>query len=311
MSDIIIPQNYEWLKERKKGIGASDAAGVLGLSRWKTPLSVYLEKIGSDISLLEVTAPIEWGHRLEAVIAHKFSEKNSIKLSPKEPETPAAILKHKEYDFIRATPDYLFEDGSSFLEVKTASLYKLDEWQEEEIPIEYLIQLNHTMAVTGHDYCYIAVLVGGQNYIEKRIERDESVIKTMIAKEIDFWQNHVLKLHPPEVTDMDTDSISFLFSTPNDETIELSDDIDSLLEDLNTLKDMSKKLEDQKKELQAKICAAIGNNVAGVSKNYRASWKPISTARFDSKAFKKDHSDIYHKYVKETSSRRFTFKKLK
>lgn len=34
----------QWLKERQKGIGGSDAAAVLGVSRWRSPFMVYMEK---------------------------------------------------------------------------------------------------------------------------------------------------------------------------------------------------------------------------------------------------------------------------
>ena len=39
----------EWLKERQQGIGGSEVAAVLGLSKWSTPFDVWLEK----------TSPIE------------------------------------------------------------------------------------------------------------------------------------------------------------------------------------------------------------------------------------------------------------
>ena len=35
-----------WLDRRRAGIGGSDVAALLGLSRWKTPLDVFLDKTG-------------------------------------------------------------------------------------------------------------------------------------------------------------------------------------------------------------------------------------------------------------------------
>lgn len=38
---------------------------------------------------------------------------------------------------------------------------------------------------------------------------------------------------------------------------------------------------------------------------YKVSWKAVTASRFDSKAFKADHADIYGQYTKTTTSRRF------
>ena len=36
----------EWLMQRRKTIGGSDAAGIVGLSKWASPFSVWAEKTG-------------------------------------------------------------------------------------------------------------------------------------------------------------------------------------------------------------------------------------------------------------------------
>ena len=36
----------EWLEERRKGIGGSDAAAVAGLNPWRSAAAVYLDKVG-------------------------------------------------------------------------------------------------------------------------------------------------------------------------------------------------------------------------------------------------------------------------
>lgn len=34
----------DWLKLRRRGIGGSDVAAILGLSKWRTPLEVWQDK---------------------------------------------------------------------------------------------------------------------------------------------------------------------------------------------------------------------------------------------------------------------------
>ena len=64
-----------WLKHRSLGIGGSDVAAILGLSKWKSPLSVYMDKVfpeqADDKPKHEA---MEWGSRLENSIATKFFE---------------------------------------------------------------------------------------------------------------------------------------------------------------------------------------------------------------------------------------------
>lgn len=49
--------------------------------------------------------------------------------------------------------------GTCIFEAKTASAYKAGEW-EDAIPDEYMLQVQHCMAVTGYQGTYIAVLIG-------------------------------------------------------------------------------------------------------------------------------------------------------
>lgn len=72
----------DWLAERRKGIGGSDIATILGLNKWKSPLQLFLEKTGKvqaeDLSDKEV---IYWGNVLEDVVAKEFEKKNREKSS--------------------------------------------------------------------------------------------------------------------------------------------------------------------------------------------------------------------------------------
>ena len=53
------------------------------------------------------------------------------------------------------------------------------------------------MAVTGYEAWWIAVLIGGNKFVYKKIERDEDIIQYLINMERDFWLNHVEKDEPP------------------------------------------------------------------------------------------------------------------
>jgi phage-type endonuclease len=63
----------QWLKARQTGIGGSDVAPILGISKWTTPLDVYNEKV-ADTPTEKDSDPMEWGRRLEPVIRQAYAE---------------------------------------------------------------------------------------------------------------------------------------------------------------------------------------------------------------------------------------------
>ena len=36
----------EWLEQRRQGIGGSDAGAVIGVNKWRSPYTVYCDKLG-------------------------------------------------------------------------------------------------------------------------------------------------------------------------------------------------------------------------------------------------------------------------
>lgn len=81
---------------------------------------------------------------------------------------------------------------NAILECKTANQFLGKEWEGEEVPLSYLCQVQHYMNVLNKDYCYIAVLIGGQKFIWKRIERDQELIDTITEQLVEFWETNVL-----------------------------------------------------------------------------------------------------------------------
>ena len=75
----------EWLNERRSGIGGSDAAAVMGLNPWKSPLDVYLDKTGQLMESPDNPA-LYWGRVLEEVVAREYS----LEPGPKSVEKTAS-----------------------------------------------------------------------------------------------------------------------------------------------------------------------------------------------------------------------------
>ncbi len=292
----------EWRAARRKGIGGSDAAAVAGVSRYKSPLQVYLEKIGEVDNNVD-NEFVYWGKVLEDVVAKEFEKRTGKKV-----RRVNSILVHPEYPWMIANIDRKISGENAILECKTTNAYASKEWKEN-VPQEYVLQVQHYLAVTGYPKAYIAVLIGGNYFVWKEIPRDEELINNLIEIEKDFWF-HVEAKIPPEVdgSEASTKILSSLYPDTKDEEILLPERVNELIEERNALVEQIKQLTEMKNEKENKIKAMMKENEVAKTDKYTIYWKKYVAKRFDTKAFKKDHSDLYEKYLKESSSRRFTVK---
>ena len=292
----------EQMKLRSKGIGGSDVAGIFNISKWNSPLSIYLSKI--DPKKVEDNQFIEWGNKLEPLVADKFTEETGIKLE----EVPETLVS-KEHDFIIAHIDRKVVGEDVGVEIKTASQYKVDEW-DEAVPKAYILQCMHYMYVTGWNQWHICVLIGGNEFRWFTIDRDQEMIDTIVKKEIEFWNEFVLKKIAPSPTDADTELVKEMFKKSTNTVIELDVSVETMLYDLKCVKDSLNELDKRKKSLENKIKAYLGENEIGISDKYRVSWKNQTRSTVDTKALKSEFPLIYARVHKQSDSRRFLVKEL-
>lgn len=206
----------DWLDWRRKGIGGSDVAAICNLSRYKSALNVYLDKLG-ELPPVEDNQKMKAGRMLEPIIADWFAEDTGYKVWRQN-----AIFQHPEHKFMFANIDRWLPGMNAGLECKNTSEYAKGDWEGTQAPTEYILQCNHYMAVTGADRWFIAVLIGGWDFQWRVIERDDQLINNLIAVEQNFWSNHVLAQQPPAYAHQDTDYLKQMYPESNaDLTIEL------------------------------------------------------------------------------------------
>ncbi|HEY4832220.1 MAG TPA: YqaJ viral recombinase family protein [Waddliaceae bacterium] len=227
----------EQREQRKLGIGGSDMPIILGLSRYKTPYQLYLEKKGI-ISTSDKMSPLQyWGNRLEPIIRDEFSDRNKVFI-----QTPDTII-HPFYDFMRANVDGYISEWDAVLEVKCSTQYMAHEWGESEsdnIPMAYLVQVAHYCSVLNASCAYIAVLIGGYDYRQYKYIRDFQLEKIIIDSASDFWnavQNDNVPLPSNQI------DLKMMFPChKKDKHISISDDILCHLNKINEVKVKIKEL---------------------------------------------------------------------
>ena len=151
----------EWLRYRKLGIGGSDVAAILGISKWMSEIELWLTKTNQTNELPIENEAMEWGTIMEPIIRNHF-----VKVTGKKVIELKAMLQHPQYPFMLADVDGITVDDNgnpSIVEIKTASEYKRSEW-EQGVPTYYEMQVRHYLAVTGLKKAYVAVLIGGNSF---------------------------------------------------------------------------------------------------------------------------------------------------
>lgn len=206
---MIQTNKQEWLEERKKGIGGSDSAAIVGRSPYKTNIQLWKEKTGKataeDISEKEY---VKYGVDMEPILRESFKIKNPEYEVIHEENT---IIRHPKYPFLFASLDGMLIHKETrevgILEIKTANVKnpaKLKEWKDK-IPDYYFTQILHYMNVTGAQFVYLfAELNYAQDYQTNktyliRRENVEEDIRWLEEQEIDFWNNYVLKNIEPNL----------------------------------------------------------------------------------------------------------------
>lgn len=297
----------EWLEYRQLGIGGSDAAAACGLSKWKSPAQLYLDKTAPIERQESESEHLRQGRDFEDYVAKRFTEATGKKV-----RRDNYMMSDDEYPFLIADIDRRVVGEDAILECKTTSPYNRDKWADGAIPIEYELQCLHYMSVTGVKKCYIACLIFGQDFIIREIDWDDETIEMLRAKEIEFWNEYVEKgvMPEPDGSSAYDDALKNRFKGGLEESIEL--DTDKHAYDLYLYnKERIKELETYNKQFEQEIKLAMGDYDFGESKFFSVTYKPSTSVRLDTKRIKEEAPEIYEKYGKVTESRRFLIKEIK
>lgn len=293
----------EWLKARQTGIGGSDVAAILGVSKWRTPLDVYLSKVGEAVES-EDNDSMEWGRRLEPVVRQAYSDKTGTQVL-----VPSELIRSEKHPFMIANLDGLTEDR--VVEIKTARTSA--DWGEEgtdEIPDYYLTQVQHYMSVTGKTLCDVAVLIGTSDFRIYTVKSDPELESLIIKAEEEFWRL-VESNTPPEPRTLEECKVAFPTSVKA--IVEADAEIARALKTLSQVGKELSALKETESALKAKVQLFMKENdtltIGGITAATWKSAKPRKT--FDAKAFATAYPDLYNQFVKEGApSRRFLLKEL-
>lgn len=299
-----------WRKYRTTGLGGSDIAAIMGISPFRTPLDVWLEKTGrqlpEDISSNEA---VYWGTVNEANVADRYARDHpGCKV-----RRINATLVGKE-DWQRANLDRMVigPDGRpSVLEIKTASAYKSEQW-DAGVPAYYLTQVVWYLAITGWDMAHVAVLIGGNDYREFDIPRDEEDVRAVMDAAATFWNDYVQADVMPSVEGADLGSLPGLMPQASDEyaTPEDMDEAQHLIDLYIGASESAKQSKEAADDAKARLCALIGDAHGIETDRDRVTWNRGEQRRFDTKRFRAEHPELSEQFQTTTAYTRFNIKEL-
>lgn len=253
-------------------IGGSTISGILGISPWESPHSIYLKMIG-EYPRSEATEAMKRGNELEPMVAGIFAGNH-----PEFDVEEYGMCNHAEYDFLTGSPDRVLIDKesgelSAGLEIKTANIITRSEWGEcdsEHVPPHYWAQCQWYAGLMGVEQWYLAVsffmsgsrkLKGYEEYI---IQLNREVFNDMIAAAVDFWNNHVLPKVPPQITAPDSATSTYYkrrypYSNAGS-WLERSEETDLLAEELLAARQQRDEADEHFETLKLKLVSMLGEN---------------------------------------------------
>jgi putative phage-type endonuclease len=196
--EIMDMKKQEWLEKRRSYITGTDAACLLGISKWGSQLSVWLDKRGEAEPVKENEA-MSWGKRLERPILQAYADAN--------PENEFVfcdgyeLVTNPEFPRLACSLDGWNKTLACPVDAKNIR-FASAEWGDEgtdNFPDYYKTQLSVQMAMTGARFAQLAVLFSGQDFRVYNYERDEELIAKINDSANDFWARYMFGSETPTV----------------------------------------------------------------------------------------------------------------
>lgn len=249
-----VHDRQSWLAARRKGVGASEAGAIFGISPWATPLQLYMEKLG----MLPETAQqkwMKWGLRIESVVADVYAEETGRDIT-----IPHKLMQHADHPFMLASLDRVA--GDRVLEIKRVYQHVTQSWGpsgSREVPEYYYLQVQQQMAVAGYELADIAAFFGDAELRIYTIERNDEVIAKLVEAERDFMRR--IEERDPPMPDWEhptTADLLAMLEPSEDLEVELPVDVHELVDQFELLGVTLSEAKKAREELKSRLIYVMG-----------------------------------------------------
>ena len=314
--EVIRPATHdEWLQQRTLGIGSSEVGTILGVNPYETRYQLWRRKRGIDPPKQQNDAMM-WGHYMEDGIARCFEDTTGLTIIKASAGDWLAVDKKRS--FLRVSPDrtYWLDDGrghnnKGIVECKSTRM------RFDSVPDYWFTQLMYQLGVMGYKEGYLAwVIRDTLEFGTMQVKFDQDFYDYMTDKLEQFWTVNIQQGVEPEIVGVEDMTLKFPHSEPG-KIIEVTDDVMADINELKLIKPQLDELTRTKKEIEDRIKFAMADaEMLCLPGTLESNPKAVATfksakdsTKFDEKAFKADHADLYEQYCKTVpGSRRFLIK---
>ncbi len=296
----------QWLDQRRKGIGGSDAGTICGLNPYRSLIELWADKTGR-LPDKEDSEAMRIGRDLEQYVAERFSEETGKKVRRRN-----TMFRHDNHEFIIANIDREIVGEKAGLECKTTNMFNKSDFENGEIPQYFYCQCVHYMNVMNYTKMYLAVLVMGKAFYWFEIPYDPNEGAALLKMEVDFWNNYIVPdVRPaPDGSDSANRTLETIFKERSDNSVTLFEQEETAAK-LARIKAEKKALSLEEKRLQNILINSLENNKYGVTLNYELSYILRKRSVIDSKKLQKEFSEVYEKVKTDSYSNVFGIKERK
>jgi putative phage-type endonuclease len=214
----------EWLAARRKGLGASDVAAVLGFSNYTSPWQVWAEKLDVRRPPDQPSAAADLGTALEPWLI----EQATHLIGQPVVRTAAQLYRHPDYPWRMCSPDGRTGAGDIGVQAKTAGLASgfgpPKGWDDGGIPLGYELQCRWECHVMGWDTVELVALVANYGLLRRTVVRDLAIEADLVAQVSQWWDRHIVAGEEPPLGAADNQVMAELFPTAAPgEVVELDD----------------------------------------------------------------------------------------
>ena len=293
----------DWLALRQRGIGGSDCAAACGMSRYKSPLALWLEKTG-QVAPKEAGEAAYWGTVMEPILRDEVSKRLDRPV-----EALPFMFYRAEEPWMQANCDGFIREkdgGVSLLEIKTANGFAEKDWNDG-LPVEYFLQVQHYLCVLDLQKAIVACLIGGNHFVLETVLRDDEVIANITAMEAAFWKSVVDRTQPEIDGSASTaEALSTMYPQSDTTSVILPEEADDVLSYYLKIKESEASIKEEKMLCENKLKSLLGKNECGKSlKGISVSWKNVETSRIDTTRLKAEAPQIAERFTVKSQTRKF------
>jgi putative phage-type endonuclease len=321
-ASLLLPEcagQAAWLAARQEGIGGSEVGALVGVNEHETPFSVWNNKKRDSKDLSGVPA-IEWGHRLEDVVAQKTAEEVGL-----VSRFAGGLWADREKPFLRVTPDRFATRPRAWkalgvIECKTAG--DDEHWESGTItpggggtgsaPLSYQAQLQWQLGILGLKIGWLGCfhLAAGRQFFTVEVHYDHEWFRELADEAERFWHANILGDEPPmhdlrhPKTEELLKQLSPVVVKPS---VDLPDNAEEWLVDYYRAKLAAE--EAQKNLDAAKNFFRMWTGDAGagyLGERKVVSYPAVNSSRIDVEALKRDYPEVAEAVTVRSQYRRLT-----